>query len=313
MASPSSVFVAVFAATTICSAWLAWVYAGRAAKARAAAADEKRRFLEAQGLLERTREAAEEANRAKSLFLANMSHELRTPLHAIIDYGMMAVEVLEADEEAGELTGDLRRIVGAARHLLAVIDAVLDLSRAEAGQMRLLVESFDVTAAMREIADAASPFVAANDNVFELQLDRGVGVMRSDPTKLRQILLNLLSNAGKHTERGRISLSAERSPDANWILFTVRDTGSGMTADQQRVLFQPFGVDAEHAQGNGIGLGLALSRRFCALMGGDITVESAPGVGSTFTVRLPAAIPEFAASGVFIAPPAPSAPPVLVS
>ncbi|HXT16467.1 MAG TPA: HAMP domain-containing sensor histidine kinase [Gemmatimonadaceae bacterium] len=294
-----------------CAAVLAAFYARRAAAARREAASAKIRCDEAQALLERTRRAAEEANRAKSLFLANMSHELRTPLHAIIDYSAMAVEVLEPEQEASELTADLNRIGAAARHLLAVIDTILDLSRAEAGHTRLVVESFDVAAAMREIAEAAAPLVAGNDNTLELQCGDALGVMRSDSGKLRQVLLNLLSNAGKFTERGRVVLQAARSADGRELTFAVRDTGAGMTPEQRKQLFQPFGVadDSSH----GAGLGLALSRRLCALMGGDISVDSAPGAGSTFSVRLPASVPEFAASGVYIAPAALAREPQLVS
>jgi signal transduction histidine kinase len=289
--------------------------AGSLEAARKDADEQRARLEEAKTLLERTRQAAEEANRAKSLFLANMSHELRTPLHAIIEYSAMAAELLEADEDAGELTGDLKRIGAAGRHLLAVIDAVLDLSRAEAGGTRLVVESFDVAAAMREVAEAATPFVAGNENAFELRCGDDLGVMRSDPAKLRQILLNLLSNAAKFTQRGRIVLAATRSTDGRWLAFDVRDDGAGMSAEQLGQLFRPFAVgDSETTRRQGgIGLGLALSRRFCALMGGDIEVQSSPGAGSSFTVRLPAAVPEFAVSGVFNAPPAPARMPELVS
>lgn len=254
--------------------------------------------------LARSRAAVEAAERAKSLFLANMGQELRTPLHAIIDYSAMAVEVLEADDEAGELTGDLKRIGAAGRHLLGVIDGVLDLSRAETGRMRLIVESFDVAAAVREVADTAERIVAENGNTFDIECPRDLGIMRSDPTKLRQILLTLLSNAAKYTERGHVSLSASRSADGMWIAFEVKDDGAGIAEDQIGRLFQPFAFIEEsgaHKHG-GSGLSLALGRRFSALMGGDIEVRSSRGTGSTFTVRLPAAVPEFGASGVFLAP-----------
>jgi signal transduction histidine kinase len=273
-------------------------------------ADRQRTHIEETNvLLEQARAASDAANQAKSLFLAHMSHELRTPLNAIIGYSEMAAEALEDDEEAGELTSDLKRIGTAGKHLLTLINSVLDLSRIEAGKMHVRVEGFDVAAVVREVADTAQPLIARNHNVFDVQFASDVGRMRSDATKLRQVLLNLLSNASKFTEQGRIALVVSRSADDNWFTFSVRDSGAGMTAEQVAQLFRPFAIidpESTHRHG-GTGLGLALSRRLCTLMGGDVEVESAPGAGSIFTVRVPATVGDATtASGAFVAAARPS-------
>jgi GAF domain-containing protein/CheY-like chemotaxis protein len=233
------------------------------------------------------------ANRHKSEFLASMSHELRTPLNAIIGYS----EMLE--EEAGELgqealVPDLQKIHAAGKHLLELINAVLDLSKIEAGKMDLLIEPFDVAALVTDVAAVVRPLAEKNGNRLEARCDVGVGEMRADLTKVRQALFNLLSNACKFTERGRVTLTASREAGAasDTVVFAVSDTGIGMTEEQLGRLFQEF-TQAEATTSRrygGTGLGLALSRRLCRLMGGDVTVESAHGRGSTFTVRLPATV-----------------------
>jgi two-component system, NtrC family, sensor kinase len=228
------------------------------------------------------------ANRHKSEFLASMSHELRTPLNAIIGYSEMLQEEAQ-DLQQDALIPDLGKINAAGKHLLELINAVLDLSKIEAGRMDLYLERFSVPTLVGEIAAVVQPLAAKNGNRLEVQCDPAVGEMRADLTKVRQALFNLLSNACKFTERGTVTLRARREPDAGCIVFDVSDTGIGMTTEQIGRLFQEFSqaeASTSHRYG-GTGLGLALSRRLCRLMGGDVTVTSEPGRGSTFTVRLP--------------------------
>jgi two-component system, NtrC family, sensor kinase len=239
----------------------------------------------------------EAADRHKSEFLANMSHELRTPLNAIIGYSEMLQEDA-ADLGAGQFTDDLKRINAAGKHLLELINAVLDLSKIEAGKMELYLESFDVAALVRDIAAVIQPLAGKNANRLELRCPEDVGTMRADLTKVRQALFNLLSNACKFTDRGTISLAVTRETigDQDWIVFSVGDTGIGMTPEQLARLFEAFSqADAATTRKyGGTGLGLALSRRLCRMMGGDVTVESEAGRGSTFTIRLPAHVAEAA-------------------
>jgi GAF domain-containing protein/CheY-like chemotaxis protein/anti-sigma regulatory factor (Ser/Thr protein kinase) len=237
----------------------------------------------------------EVASRHKSEFLANMSHELRTPLNAIIGYSEMLQEEAR-DQNAEGFVPDLQRINAAGKHLLELINGVLDLAKIEAGKMELYLETFEVGSLVREVAAVLEPLAQKNANRLEVECAPDVGAMRADLTKLRQALFNLLSNACKFTERGVVSVTVTReaTADGDSIVFAVSDTGIGLTPEQMARLFEEFGqVDASTTRRyGGTGLGLALSRRLCRMMGGDITVASERGHGSTFTIRLPAEVSE---------------------
>jgi signal transduction histidine kinase/CheY-like chemotaxis protein len=244
--------------------------------------------------LAKARAAAEAASRAKSTFLANMSHELRTPLNAVIGYSEMMME--EALEQAlMDWSVDLRKVLAAAKHLLGLINDVLDISKIEAGRMEVYVETFSVLDVIDEVISTAGPLVSSNRNRLENACVGELGVMHTDMVKLRQSLLNLLSNAAKFTEDGVITLDARRIVEdgAAWFEFTVSDTGIGMTSQQLKKLFKAFSqADASTTRKyGGTGLGLAITRQFTRMLGGDTSVTSEYGVGSTFTIRLPAELP----------------------
>ena len=277
---------------------------------------------------QKTREL-EEANRHKSAFISSMSHELRTPLNAIIGYSEMLQEEAE-DIGQDSMTADLGKVNAAGKHLLSLINNVLDLSKIEAGRMDLFLEDFAVADLIQDVTAVVQPLVEQNGNALAVEVEDDLGVMHADLTKVRQALFNLLSNAAKFTEGGVITLSitgphpptpspvptGEGEPHATEAerarpspagagegsglrayTFTVADTGIGMTEEQQAKLFQAFsqaGADTS-ARFGGTGLGLALSREFCRMLGGDITVTSTPGEGSTFTIRLPARVPDASA------------------
>ncbi|MEO8715711.1 MAG: PAS domain S-box protein, partial [Acetobacteraceae bacterium] len=240
--------------------------------------------------LEAARDEAEAANRAKSKFIANMSHELRTPLSAVIGYTEMLEEEIE---ELGQqhLLADLNKITANARHLLSLINDVLDLSKVEAGRMTVSAERFDVAEMMREVADTAGPLAAKKENRLILDLADGLGQARTDQVRVKQGLLNLLSNAAKFTENGTVTLRVRREvrDGRDWLVFAVEDSGIGMTEEQLAKLFQRFSQADESTtrQFGGTGLGLAITRAFCRLMGGDVRVESQAGHGSTFTIEIP--------------------------
>jgi len=254
-------------------------------------------FAAARDVTERKRyeESLQQANRAKSLFLANMSHELRTPLNAILGYSEMLQEEA-ADQGIQDFLPDLQKIHIAGKHLLSLINNILDLSKIEAGKMELYVETFSVPKLIEEVVETIQPLVRANSNKLTVQCPPDLGTMHADLTKTRQSLFNLLSNAAKFTKEGALSLEVSRvSMDGReWICFQVSDTGIGMTPEQLVKLFQTFSqADTSTTRKfGGSGLGLALTRRFCQLMGGDVTVESVPGESSTFTIKIPADVSE---------------------
>ena len=235
-------------------------------------------------------DASEDASRAKSAFLANMSHELRTPLNAVIGYSeMLTEEVRERGLEV--LLPDLDKIHSSGKHLLRLINDILDLSKIEAGRMELFPEVFDVPSLVREVSGTIRPLAERRGNALELRCGEDVRRIRADLTRVRQVLLNLLSNAAKFTENGRVALEVERvvKNGEPWIHFHVRDTGIGLSPEQLGKLFKAFSqADASTTRRyGGTGLGLAISRQLCLMMGGEVTVESTPGEGSVFTMMLP--------------------------
>jgi signal transduction histidine kinase len=236
---------------------------------------------------EKNRQLAE-ASQHKSQFLANMSHELRTPLNAIIGVSEMLREDAEAAKQDLE---PLDRVLGAGRHLLALINDILDLSKIEAGRMELHPEPFALAPLITNVVKTIEPLAARNANEVAVQCDTEIGTLHADQMRLRQALLNLMSNANKFTDHGTITIDARQGQEEgrDWVSIAVADTGIGMTPEQLGKLFQEFSqADASTTRKyGGTGLGLVISKRFCQMMGGDITVASEPGRGSTFTIRLP--------------------------
>ncbi|MGQ9547167.1 MAG: sensor histidine kinase [Roseiflexus sp.] len=241
----------------------------------------------------RAQAAAEAASHAKSMFLATMSHELRTPLNAILGY----VQLLYLESQMrgrSEMLPDLERIRSAGKHLLTIISNILDFSKIEQGKMNVEINPFNVDALVQEVIGIIEPLARNRKNTLTLVCHPDAGMMQSDAGKVRQILFNLLSNAVKFTEEGAVTLTVERERcvDGDWVQFIVADTGIGIAPERMVHLFQPFYQVHQNRSRNygGTGLGLALSRQLCRLLGGDITVTSEVGKGSVFVVRLPAFI-----------------------
>jgi hypothetical protein len=229
---------------------------------------------------------AERANEAKSSFLASMSHELRTPLNAILLYSELLMDEVR-EHGMSELGSDLGKIQGAGKHLLGLIDDILDLSKIEAGRMTVFLEDCDLPGMLADVALTVGPLVAKNRNCFQMEVDPSLGFVRTDHRKLRQTLFNLLSNASKFTQNGLIQLRATR--ESNHLCFQVSDTGIGMKPDQVDRVFKEF-YQAEASISRtfgGTGLGLTLCRKFVDLLDGEIHLTSKEGEGSTFTVRIP--------------------------
>jgi signal transduction histidine kinase len=250
----------------------------------------EQRVRERTAELEAAKIEAEAANLAKSQFIANMSHELRTPLNAIIGYTELMTESAAEEDRANDVR-DHGRIRGAADRLLRLIGEVLDVSKIEAGRMEYEVRAFDVAEMVGDVEHTLRPIVEANWNNFDVEIAADLGEAVGDGFKLSQCLINLLSNAAKFTENGKVSLSARRSADGDWLEFVVRDSGIGMREEAIARLFKPFAqADASTTRAyGGTGLGLYISHSIALLLGGDLTVESAPGAGTAFTLRVPAA------------------------
>ncbi len=245
--------------------------------------------------LEKAKELAEAASKAKSQFLANVSHELRTPLNAIIGLSQLLQEDAVDLGVTGDFAIDLETINTAGKHLLELINDILDLSKIEAGKMTLYPETFEVISLINNLVSTIKPTIEKNGSLLEIDCDRELGTMYADQTRVRQVLLNLLSNAAKFTTNGKVMLKIERQKDfvadfpREIITFIVKDSGIGMSEAQLKQLFQPFtqGDASTTKKYGGTGLGLAITRHFCQMMGGEIHVQSESGVGSTFTIELP--------------------------
>jgi signal transduction histidine kinase len=237
--------------------------------------------------VEAARERAEISNTAKSTFLANMTHELRTPLNAIIGYAELVAEELGDRDDLGELGRDIERILLSARHLLGLINDILDISKIEAGEMRVEIRSVDLVRLIRDVRAAVELLIRNRGNTFVVEIEPNLGELDSDGMKIRQILINLLGNAAKFTENGTVTLRVTRAGDA--VCFEVGDTGIGIAKHKLDLLFEPF-VQADASSSRrfgGTGLGLTICRHFAGMLHGTLTAESEPGKGSTFTLTVP--------------------------
>jgi signal transduction histidine kinase len=280
---------------TIYMSWMAIYYANMTTM-RSELEIEAERHRETGIRLRAAKDMADKANRAKSIFLAKMSHELRTPLNAVIGFSEILLDEVEFDGKDSRKKMDLERINSAGKHLLSLVTDVLDLSKIESNHIDLRIEQFDLNEMIREVVATAEPMVAENENKLVVKSPNGLGIVLTDQTKLRQAVLNLLSNAAKFTQEGTIALSAQRRKReaGDWIEIQVQDTGIGITEAEIGKLFQNFGQAnrSTSSKYGGTGLGLALSQKLCALMGGGISVSSEVGQGSCFTIRVLAWMPE---------------------
>ena len=237
------------------------------------------------------RDKAQEANKAKSSFLANMSHELRTPLNAIIGYSQLLRDEMVTDDSNNTHLQDLEKIEQSGRHLLTLINDILDLSKIEMGKTELYFEECKLSSLIDTVIDTIKPLAEKNHNVLNVAYPNSIDTINTDPIKLKQILLNLLSNAAKFTENGAIEflVQAKKFHDTDWIEFIVKDSGIGLTDAAKEKLFTSFfqADNSTHRKYGGTGLGLTISRHFASMLGGEINVDSQPGEGATFTVSLP--------------------------
>lgn len=276
---------------TLYMAWMANYYAG-IVSSRSETEREAERHRNTALRLRETKELAEKASKSKSIFLSRMSHELRTPLNAVIGYSEILTEDAELEGKGKQTLADLKRINAAGRHLLSLVDDVLDLSKIETSTMELATSEFDLRLFVDDVIANAQPLVISNRNRLELEVIGSLGMVKSDATKMRQIALNLLSNAAKFTQDGVITFAVRRDSKVggDWIEMSVSDTGIGISEADQSKLFKNFAqvAGATSSKFGGTGLGLALSQKLCALMGGAITVRSEAGNGAIFTARVPA-------------------------
>jgi signal transduction histidine kinase len=274
---------------TIYMSWMAIYYANMIAM-RSELELEAERHRETALRLREAKDMADRANRAKSIFLAKMSHELRTPLNAVIGYSEILLEGVELDGKNTHKKADLERINSAGKHLLSLVTDVLDLSKIESNHVELKIKKFDLNEMVQEVVATVQPMVAEKKNKLVVRCLPNLGIVSTDETKLRQAALNLLSNAAKFTQGGTITLAVHRRKRqaGDWIEIQVQDSGIGIAETEIGKLFQNFGQAnrSTSSKYGGTGLGLALSQKLCALMGGGISATSELGNGSCFTIRV---------------------------
>ncbi|MGO8835499.1 MAG: sensor histidine kinase [Roseiarcus sp.] len=289
------------ASATLYMAWVA-IYYGLLLASESALQREVLRHRNTAEWLRHAKDKAEKANKEKSIFLAKMSHELRTPLNAVIGYSEILLEDCEPSKDL-QRRRDLERINLAGKHLLSLVADVLDISQIEKSALHLNIERFSLRRLIEDVAATSQILLGRNHNELALSIDPRIGYVDSDETKIRQALLNLMSNAAKFTHRGVVTLSARcyETATGDWIEIAVRDTGIGISVEDLKTLFQDFRqIDvASNRRGEGTGLGLALTQRLCALLGGGISVDSELGHGACFTIRVPASLSADAAAAPF--------------